>query len=135
MNKFKWEEDYSVDIKEIDEHHKKFIGIIEKLSEGLNANLNEKVLEEILEELIEYGGFHFYTEEYYFDKFNYEFADEHKKAHSAFNEKIKEFQEKAKSDKMEVSFELIDYLENWLVGHIMNVDKKYTECFHEHGLY
>lgn len=135
MTELKWDKEYSVGIREIDEQHKKFIKIINKLNFALiNKELDEK-LSEILEDLIEYAGYHFYTEESYFEKFGYELTEEHKMQHHSFSEKIREFKIKMNKNKVEISFDLIEFLENWLIGHIMGSDKKYTECFHDHDLY
>ena len=35
---------------------------------------------------------------------------------------------------IEFAFELVDFLEDWLINHLMIVDRKYIKCFHEHGL-
>jgi len=39
-------------------------------------------------QLVNYGNFHFATEEKYFDEFNYEDTEEHKKRHQEFRDKL-----------------------------------------------
>jgi hemerythrin-like metal-binding protein len=88
----------------------------------------------ILNELIEYAGYHFSTEEKYFILFNYEYADEHIGEHQKFVEKVTDLQKKYVDHEIEISFELIDFLEDWLLDHLLTTDQKYIKCFVSHGL-
>ena len=131
---FEWKEEYSVGIKEIDDQHKQLVATIERLSQAINAGHAKEILNDILDTLVQYAVNHFQTEEKYFDQFGYEFSDEHKKLHSEFKEKVSDFILKAKSDQIKVSFDLIDFLEDWLLDHLVSADQKYVKCFKEHGL-
>ena len=61
-------------------------------------------------------------------------ATQHIKEHNKFKGKIVELREKFKNNELEISFELIDFLEDWLLDHLMTQDQKYVKCFKEHGL-
>lgn len=93
------------------------------------------VLVDILRELRAYSEFHFTAEEKYFDQFNYEGAAEQKHEHEKFRRMIDLLGGKIRKDGTEATFELLDFLEDWFVVHIINLDKQYTKCFNEHGLY
>lgn len=131
---FEWKEEYSVQVKEIDDQHKKLVELIFRLFTAIKKQTMQSELGDILNELIEYASYHFATEEKYFKKFDYEFTDEHIKAHRTFGEKMLELQKKHKNDEIKISFELIDFLEDWLLDHLMTTDHKYIECFTSHGL-
>lgn len=129
-----WGAKYSVQVKEIDEQHKKLFALINCLNDAINEhNVKEKV-EQILKELLDYSVYHFETEEKYFDKYKYVKSVEHKAEHNSFKEKMLEFGKKFHKDEIAVSFELIDYLEDWLIDHMMHQDQQYVHCFKEHGL-
>lgn len=131
---FEWLEDYSVNVKIIDEQHKMFLQTLNKLYDAtLHFDGKEKIAE-VFNELSEYIFFHFTTEEKYFDQFHYGDAIEHREEHRKFKEKIEEFKQKMPNSS-EGYFDLIDFLENWLVNHIHDMDKKYVKCFNDHGLY
>ncbi len=34
----------------------------------------------------------------------------------------------------EITDDMLEYLKQWLVHHIQEIDKKYTDCFNKHGL-
>jgi hypothetical protein len=38
------------------------------------------------------------------------------------------------TDAITASFDLVDYLEDWLIGHLAEYDQRYVQCFHDHGL-
>lgn len=129
-----WKKEYSVKVKEIDSQHKELIRIINQLYDDIYAGKPKKNLEEILNKLEEYTHIHFSTEERYFDRFKYEKNIEHKNIHNDFKEKIKILNQRFKHDGKNVSTELIDFLEDWLLNHIMDEDHKYIECFKKNGL-
>ena len=42
--------------------------------------------------------------------------------------------ERNKDDVTALAFELVDYLEDWLIDHLQTKDQEYKQCFLEHGL-
>jgi len=131
---FKWEKDYIFCIKEIDNQHRHFVAILDDIYKSL-INLGSREEQgKLLNDLVGYAVVHFQTEEKYFDQFNYEGTVEHKKAHQELKEKVLKFQADFKLGKSEISSEILDFLEDWLIDHLATQDKKYVECFHAHGL-
>ncbi|MCX6757105.1 MAG: bacteriohemerythrin [Candidatus Nomurabacteria bacterium] len=134
IKKLEWEEKYSVGVEELDDQHKRMFATINKLMEIINSGKTEEDLGSIIESLINYKIFHFATEEKYFKEFNYEGAEEHIQKHQEFNTKLISLKEKYPTYTIEFAFDLVNFLEDWLIGHLMITDRKYIECFHEHGL-
>ena len=92
-----WEPLYSVGVKEIDEQHKRFFALLNRLYEVIDKNEVKVNIDEIFKELSFYTTFHFGTEEKYFYQFNYERLEEHKLEHNKFRKKIADFQSKIKN--------------------------------------
>jgi hemerythrin-like metal-binding protein len=132
---FEWKSEYSVNVSEIDEQHKIFINILNKLYTSINHSETDSSLTIILKELVDYAHTHFATEEKYFDKFNYDFSIEHKAEHAHILDQIASFEKLHSEKKKDISMELIDFLEDWLITHILEQDKKFTYCFNSHGLF
>jgi hemerythrin-like metal-binding protein len=128
-----WDAVYSVGIEEIDNQHKKFIDTLNSLYTEI-PNETEATLEKAFAELENYALYHFATEEKYFDEFKYEGAEEHKMAHAGFKQTIDGFRKRMSAERMQVTSELVDYLEDWLTDHLVEMDQKYISCFREHGL-
>lgn len=129
-----WRDEYSVNVAEIDSQHKKLIGIINALIRSIKSIPDEKVVSECINNVFSYIEIHFATEEKYFYQFNYEGTVAHEAEHRAFEIKIKEITEKYKDDTIALAFSLVDYLEDWFIAHTAGIDKKFAQCFNEHGL-
>lgn len=129
-----WKKEYSMGIKEIDDQHQYFVSIINSLLDAINERRVAGELNTIINKLYDYAVFHFKTEEKYFDFFNYEGATEHKLEHIKPLGRVQEFKDEKKEDPWALAFRLADFLEDWLIDHLANMDKKYVACFHEHGL-
>jgi hemerythrin-like metal-binding protein len=133
MGLFEWKDEYSVGVEIIDAQHKVFVGIINELHMAITEKKDPAVFEEIFKRITEYMDDHFQTEERYFDEFQYEGATEHTAVHRMLRARLVELNEWRKQNPKKPPFELLDFLEDWLVEHIL-MDKKYGQCFRSHGL-
>jgi len=80
---------------------------------------------EILEELRNYTIKHFADEERYMKSINYDGLAEQVAAHTAFVEKLNNIDlDEIDRDQEDALDKLIKFLLNWLVQHILKVDKK-----------
>jgi hemerythrin len=131
---FQWSDDYMMNISEIDGQHQHFVLILDRVYDTILNPTTDQAKGLLLEDLVNYAIIHFGTEERYFDEFNYPEASEHKAAHKELLDKVLSFQIKFKEKKEDISLELIDFLEDWLVNHLLSMDKKYVNFFHEHDL-
>jgi len=131
---FKWSDEYLLQISEIDSQHKYFVSLINELYTATVNRAGVMKLKEIIGRLNQYAKDHFATEEKYFKLFEFEGADEHIAEHQKLSAKVKEFSEKINTLDPKTSFEIIDFLESWLLDHLVSMDRKYVDCFHKHGL-
>src|SRR3989304_6300499 len=90
---FEWDPRFSVNISEIDQQHKKLIGLISILHEGMqpgNDDTLESAVKElstqasVINEMVDYSQYHFSTEERYMRKYAYPDYEEHKNEHESF---------------------------------------------------
>ena len=132
--KLLWENKYSVGVEEIDNQHKFMFTVINDLLDAIDTNSTNEHLAKIIESLVKYKIFHFETEEKYFKEFNFDGAEEHIAKHHEFNTKLSDLKEKYPEYNIEFAFALVDFLEDWLIDHLMVVDQQYVKCFKEHGL-
>ena len=136
--KLEWKEEYSLGIETIDNQHKKLLGMINALSDLRATDDLREVSMKVINDMKEYAVYHFKTEEDYFEKFNYEDKDVHKKIHDAFVAKIGDFTDELNKtpdeDIIQFTYKLLDYLQDWLIDHIMGTDRKYADLFKENGV-
>ena len=129
-----WKEEYSVHVALIDGQHKGLIKIIDDLYQSMLKKNTKETIPQIFERLNAYAIYHFGTEEKYFKEFGYPYAKEHISEHEQYKTDITEMEKEEKEGKLE-PLRLLMYLENWWINHILNVDKKYSDFFNEHGLH
>ena len=129
-----WKEEYSVEVKAIDDQHKEMFRMINELVGLINVVPDRDRIEPLLDGLIAYRQKHFATEEGYFKQFDFEGAEEHIEEHTRFNDRLEALRSGYADDPIGLAFELVDFLEDWLIDHILNTDRKYIECFRAHGL-
>ncbi|WP_421901472.1 bacteriohemerythrin [Maridesulfovibrio sp.] len=128
-----WSDDLSVDVRTIDEHHMTLLDLINELYGAMRQRKADTVIGEVAERLLEYTIYHFGYEEKIFDKHGYPETAPHKKLHKTFIDKIAEFRDDVAAGKVTASTDIIRFLKDWLIKHIMVVDAKYTDFMHENG--
>lgn len=129
-----WEEQYSVGVALLDQQHQHMFRMINDLVDIIHGVPDAKRVTELLDAIVRYKRAHFATEEEYFRQFNYEGAEEHIAEHRKFDEALTGLKERYAGDTFGLAFELIDFLEDWLVQHLLHTDQKYKACFLAHGL-
>lgn len=125
MEFFKWDKTYSLNHETIDLQHQELFRIVNKLYDAFMKKEHVEVLSEILNELVSYAKYHFIQEEKYFHVYKYERTHEHIAKHNEFTKKIQEFQAEYKTKKAAITFQLMNFLRDWLKDHILVEDKKY----------
>ena len=113
----------------IDQQHQKLVDIINSLYESFVDQTAAHKLGKIIEELIDYSNYHFKTEEELFHKFGYPESESHIAKHNDFIEKINEFAQKFKAGNVNLTYQLMNFLRNWLINHINGDDKDYSGFF------
>lgn len=130
-----WNEDYKTGVPVFDAQHKKLFASINKLYSSIDRLVIKEEFDKLLAEFIDYSVVHFQTEEMYFDKYGYPLTEEHELEHVAYKNKMDDFIKRVKnSDKLDLSFELVEYVEDWWVQHVLHTDHKYIPFFKEKGL-
>ncbi len=121
-----WDDKYSVNNEELDRDHKALFEVVNKLYDSC-FDLNNKIsLGSIIEILISYTNHHFTTEEEYMRAKGYSKLDKHIAEHKIFRYRLLHLQSKENINDIELTKELIVYLGNWLLNHVIKEDKKYS---------
>ena len=131
---YEWNEKYSVGIQSIDNQHKEIVKLLNDLLQAMKQGKASDVTSQIILELEKYARNHFQKEEFFFKRFNYPGADEHIKEHRLFIQKVESLKSEFKAGKITLTFELLNFLKDWIDHHVLEVDKKYMDCFQKNGL-
>lgn len=128
----KWDDALKVNIQKIDEQHEKLVSMINQLYNAIQLkNPSKETISSVLKSLVDYVKVHFKTEEDYFKQFNYPYYETHKLEHDAFAGQILSFQKDFDAGVQTIGFELLDFLKDWLVKHILISDKKYSKFLND----
>ncbi len=123
-----WDESFSVEVKEIDEQHKKWISIINELHDSLIKGIGfDEITGKSLKAMEEYAAFHFAFEEQYMSEIGFSDFSTHKQTHDEFREKIRKYVRDEATGKLVLNTEIMRILKDWLVNHILHCDKQYMK--------
>lgn len=134
MSVFAWKEKYSVNIKTIDDQHKKLVNMVNEMHEAMRQGKGKDVLGPILDGLIGYTKSHFATEERLLEQNGYSDFEAHKEKHTKMTGKVLSLQKDYHNGKCQLSFDVSKFLQDWLNKHILGTDKKYSEFLNSKGV-
>jgi len=123
---FVWNQTYELGILTIDEQHKKWLGIMNRLYNSfVNKEAAEKVLS-IIKEMEDYTNYHFTSEERFFKQFGFSQEIAHLKLHSDFKLELKKLKTEYEKSPLTLTYKLMTLMQNWLREHILVSDKQYV---------
>ncbi|MBS7528032.1 hemerythrin family protein [Fusibacter paucivorans] len=128
-----WKPEFEFGIPEIDRQHKQLVEIGGALSEMITDQTQTDYYDEImamLKQLENYTVTHFAYEEAAFDAKGFIGSSAHKFEHKLFVKKLEKYfsnLEKIDSDQKGVLVELLTFVSDWLVMHIIKTDREYVE--------
>ncbi len=134
MSVLTWKEEYSVHIAAIDEQHKQLVGMINMLHDAMSEGKGKAVLDRLLGKLVAYTQNHFAAEEGLMRHHGYPGYEEHKAKHDRMTARVLTLQKTSLAGKASISFDVADFLQDWLKKHILGTDKKYCTFLSEKGV-
>jgi hemerythrin len=126
MALLEWNDRLSVNIREIDDQHKKLVNMVNGLHDAMKEGKAEALLMRIVADMKQYAASHFGLEERYMKNNNYPDYPVHKSEHDKFVAKVVQVEKDCKSGKCAISMDILNFLSSWLVNHIKGTDKKYS---------
>jgi len=129
-----WNDSYNLNIKEIDQQHQKLAEMINEFYDQITQKSNKELISELIHKMKDYTKIHFATEEKLLHQSNYKDLMEHKIKHQAFIDKVTDLETRYDNGKMILSFEITNFLKDWLITHIQKEDKAYVNVVLELNL-
>ncbi len=129
-----WKTVYETNVSEVDNQHKKLVGIVNELHSAMIMGKGKDVLSKVFNELVEYTLIHFATEEKYFDEYVYPEADLHKQQHKNLVEQVAALKTKFEAGEKVLTLDVMNFLRDWLHDHIIGSDKLFGPYLNSKGV-
>lgn len=123
---FNWDERLEFGFESIDSDHKILVGLINDLYSAMTKGEAKVIIQDIVAKLVDYARVHFKREEFYMQTINYSEINSHISQHDEFTRRVDSFVEKLDSGISNISIEVITFLRDWLINHILHTDKKFV---------
>lgn len=134
VEKITWQPEYSVGVERLDQQHKKIIAAINALIAKPRLFVKSATIADVLLELNNYVSEHFLLEEQLLTENNYPDLVGHSKKHTKYSERIAGFCSRSAGKDKNVREELLHYLGEWWIGHILHEDMNYKSFFDDKGI-
>ena len=125
MEPITWNDDFKVGVEQLDEQHRQLIQILNRLISKPQATTGSETISELLNDMMNYSKTHFETEENFLRQCNYPHLDEQIAQHRAFRKKNVDFCTATMQKDKTVPKEILHYLHDWWMNHILKSDMKY----------
>lgn len=122
-----WSDSLITGVTEMDEQHRILVNSINEANTRLAEHVSTEILDQITRDLLSYALYHFETEEALMQTYNYSEAsladsDLHMKQHREFSATVVAVREGIKAGRLMSREDLLSFLNNWLINHILNTD-------------
>lgn len=123
MTLLHWSPNLSVGIEFMDNDYKQLMVLINDLHDAVGSGSTTEIVTQKMDKVIDFTQRHFIREEKEMEKNNYHWFEHHKRIHEALIEEIVELRQKFVVGDIEIGSETTDFLESWLISHILESDK------------
>lgn len=126
----KWTEDLSVGIEKIDKQHQELFNRISRLVEAIKQHRCKDEIDNTIKFLDDYAREHFAAEEKYMEESSYEGLAAHKSHHARYLKNLAELKKEAalprvKGSSYDLSVTANQIVVDWIVDHILKLDKRF----------
>jgi hemerythrin len=122
-----WTDQLSIEVKLLDNDHKKLVLLINQLYDGLMTGRAKPALERVFKDLVSYTRVHHAHEEQLLVETGFQGSAMHKQEHEYTIERAVELQMRFKSSEgLANELEVVNQLRDWLSRHIQGSDKEFV---------
>lgn len=112
----------SVNYEPLDNQHKKWIELFNRLYQAYISQSDSKTVQMVLKDLVDYTVWHFDFENRMMEKYNFKGYDEHKVQHDDILEEVKVIYNKLEKGEEISMVNILEFLKKWLINHILKTD-------------
>jgi hemerythrin-like metal-binding protein len=126
MQRIVWTDDFALGNELLDSQHRQLIDLINTTTACLEQDGGKAKVLSVLKSLQDYAWHHFGAEEAYMSGIHFPEHDEHVRQHRDFIDRVMDLQSRLFAGDAGVLRELSDFLNFWLIDHIVISDFRYA---------
>ena len=132
---FTWRHSFSIQVAQMDSHHKRLFEIANAIMEHLHGASDRDSLAGAFDALVDYTHYHFAAEEDLMALYDYSGAQGHCNDHRELERQVAEYRERVLGGDVPDKAGFLHFFETWMVRHILSEDRKYGAFLNERGVY
>jgi hemerythrin len=132
---FVWSDTCYIHVAEFDSHHQRLFEIANTIAQNLQRASGHESLAKSLDKLVEYTSYHFSAEEKLMELYSYPESDGHTKKHVELMSQVVEYKERVLGGDLPDKSDFMNFMERWLVRHLLEEDRKYGVFLNDKGVY
>ncbi len=134
MERIEWTSSFSIGVGQLDQQHKQIIDMINLLISNAEATVRSETISELLTNLTAYASDHFCAEERLLEEHKYPGLDEQKEDHQIYRRKVAMLCLDTMDYQDAVPAEVLHFMQEWWVHHILETDMKFRSFLLERGV-
>jgi hemerythrin len=129
-----WSDKYSVGVQQLDTQHMQLVETLNALHDGMMNGQAQNVTGPLLMRLLDYTSNHFAAEEKLLTASRYPALSKHKNEHAALTKQVEAFMDRYDRGELTLNIQLLHFLRDWLMNHILKEDKEYGPWLNQNGV-
>lgn len=134
MSLIQWNDYFSVGVKAMDQQHIKFIDMLNACLLANEKGQLQDITFDTLKDMMSYLNKHFSDEEQMMRDNDYPDIESHIELHRKFVNKTTEFLDRYTEEGGAIAEDILSFLKDWFINHIVKIDKQYTDYMNERGI-
>ena len=134
MSLLTWNESYSVGVQTLDRQHVGLFNTLNELHAAMLKGEAKNMTGPLLRKLLTYTKEHFAAEEALMASAKYPKLAEHIAQHRDLTRQVNDYVSRFERGELTLSVHLLNFLRDWLTGHIQKTDRDYAPCLNDHGI-
>lgn len=124
-----WTDKLSIRVPEMDKQHQQLVAMLNEYHDAMKAGKGRDTLGGIMNRLVSYTKTHLSNEERFLESIDYAFINSHKTEHRKFTEQVMQLKTQYDGGDNTVGIKLLTLLRDWLINHILKVDRMYADYY------
>lgn len=129
-----WSEELTVGVRTIDEEHRQLVQIINDLHVAMLEHREKAFMSRLFTELVDRTKAHFAAEEALLQEHGYPAEASHRDEHRHLAERVIDLKEDFDAGNTAVTLEVMRFLREWLIKHIVSADRDFAPFLAARGV-